>query len=270
MWGNPTDYSLKQFQVENDASIPSKVTTLLGTIAYRHRLDSILSPTVSEFNSVFADTSTKFPWKLQLPGTDCRLHRGLYVDGFEIPPGSAGIIAPADCAVIVMSARQRVLMLHAGRDSLFDRHLIRAGAASKKHESIVFAAWENLSQEERKHVKCLVLPSISAGSHFEHRFDDDRWGQENENLVRYTISRYGRKCIRGEKELGHMDIPRIIATQLTEYCGVDENEIQVVDRCTYTETDQNRYVWHSHARAVRDKVDATTRNLVVVENTSLR
>lgn len=273
MWGQPTDWRTAPLEKEGDQGKALALIKLLGGLAVEHKLQRILSPNVSRFDSAFLNDTFQHPWRLTLPGTACKLHRGLYGDGFEVYPGDAGIIAPADCAVVVVTTPSgRVLMLHAGRDSLIDRKLIMSKGyeKSKDYESIIFAAWSNLyqaSKEDALGSKWLILPSISAGDHFQHNWRDEHRSYENEQVVTYLVKKYDH-AVRGHAKFGMIDIPAIIAAQLTQFCGVDRDNITADSRCTYTEVDAaENHVWHSHARAIHKGQNPKARNLVVVINT---
>lgn len=269
MWGKPIDWQIESLlQMEGDQHKSPDVIALLGDLAAEHKLERILSPTM-DFSSNFLDDGFQSPWQLTLPGTGCKLHRGLRVDGFEIHPGDAGIIAPADCAVIVVTmCTGRVFMLHAGRDSLVDRHLLNTGTKKKRYESIVFTAWAEMSRKERLSSEWFILPSISSGGQFEHRFDDPKWGEQNEHLVAYLLRKYGHTCVSGHPSLGRIDIPAIIAAQLVQYCMADPDQVVSDSRCTYKEVGVNGDpVWHSNARAIQTGGDQKARNLVVVMKT---
>lgn len=271
MWGKPTDWRTAPLECEGDQKKALEVIRLLEQITVTHKINRILSPNVSRFNSVFLSDGSQYPWKLTLNGTACKLHRGLYGDGFEVYPGDAGIIAPADCAVVVVTTPNgRVLILHAGRDSLVDRQKIVSGVESKQFESIIFAAWHEMcrvSKENALQSKWFVLPSISPGDHFQHNWEDEVRGDVNKLLVSYLIKRYDN-AVKGHPKFGMINIPAIIAAQLVQCCGVSPENILVDDRCTYTERDEhNQFIWHSNARAVRTGGDLRARNLVVVFNT---
>lgn len=270
MWGCPQDWRTAPLNQEGDQGKALEVVSLVGAIAVQHKLNRVLSPTVSDFSSRFLDDSEQSPWQLTLPGTACKLHRGLRGDGFEIHPGDAGIIAPADCAVVVVTTPSgRVLLLHAGRDSLVDRKLIETGNPSKQHESIIFAAWNELQvrAQDATGSKWFILPSVSAGAHFRHSWEDADHGDKNKGLVSYLVRKYDH-TVKGHPKFGMIDVPAIIAAQLTQFCGLDPDNITVDTRCTYTEVDTGgEYVWHSHRRAVNTGGDPLARNLVVVVNT---
>ncbi len=269
MWGRPTNWSTASLTEEGSQEKAREVVGLLGDLATEYDLNRILSPTVSDFNSRFLNDAEQYPRQLTLPGTACKLHRGLRGDGFEIHPGDAGIVAPADCAVVVVTtASGRVFMLHAGRDSLVDRQLLNGDVASKPDASIIFATWKQLNQKERQTSEWHILPSISAGAHFEHRFDHPKRGESNEHLVAHLLKRYSHACVQGHPSRGRISIPDVIAAQLAQECGADPDQITVDTRCTYREkSSDGTYVWHSNARSVRTGGDHLARNLVVVMNT---
>lgn len=271
MWGRPTDWRTAPLEKEGDQGKAADVIELLGELAVEHDLQRILSPNVSRFDSRFLSNAFQGPSRLTLPGTTCKLHRGLYGDGFEIHPGDAGIIAPADCAVVVVTTPSgRVFMLHAGRDSLIDRQLMLGGKREKTHESIIFALWDELYRLDREDAlgaKWFILPSVSAGEHFQHSWRDDDYGDTNERIVSYLVCRYNH-AVKGHPKHGMLDIPAIIAAQLTQFCGVSLDNITADPRCTYTERNaESEFVWHSHRRAVHTGGDPKARNLVVVINT---
>lgn len=272
-WGRPQDWSTSRLKMEGDQPEAMGVIGLLGGLAQEYNLGRIFSPTVSEFNSEFLNDAMQSPWKLSLPGTACKLYRGLKVDGFEIYPGDAGVIAPADCAVIIVTTPSgRVFMLHAGRNSLIDRTFIetKGEIKSKCCESIILAAWNNLRRvlkDDASNSKWFVLPSISAGEHFKHQFDAVGTGESNERMVAYILKKYGRTCIQGHPAKGMIDIPAIIAAQLVNFCGINPDQIIVDTRCTYKEVNSGgNYVWHSCRRAAITGGDPKARNLVVVVN----
>ncbi len=273
MYGAPTDWSTVSLQKNGDEdSNAPEVVALLGRIAIEHKLGRILGPRVSDFNSVFTSNKRDFVWQLNLPGTDCKLHRGPFVDGVEIRRGDAGIIAAADCAVIVVSTHTgRVFLLHAGRDSLVDRTLINTGRPSKLISSIIASAWQALTPEERMFSQWHILPSITAGAHFQHRFDDPKWGRSNLHLVSHIKDkyRYLGMCIVGDMELGQICVRSLIKAQLRMY-GITSSRIWIDHRCTYKEVDAHgQYVWHSNARGVKEHGDPKARNLFVVINKGL-
>jgi|GEM_PF-5068983 len=168
-WGRPQDWGTSLLKMEGNQPEAMEVIGLLGGLAQEYNLGRIFSPTVSEFNSEFLNDTMQSPWKLSLPGTACKLYRGLKVDGSEIHPGDAGVVAPADCAVIIVTTPSgRVLMLHAGRNSLVDRICIdtKGEIKSKRCESIIFTAWNDLHRvckDDALNSKWFILPSIMPG-----------------------------------------------------------------------------------------------------------
>lgn len=273
MWGCPTDWRTARLEKEGDQEKAPEVIELLCTLAIEYNVQRISSPNVSDFNSRFLSDTFQYPWKLSLPGSACKLHRGLRGDGFEIHRGDAGIIAPADCAVIVVTTPSgRVLMLHAGRDSLVDRAFLNTGIRAKPHESIIFAAWDELCRVDKEDARLSnwhILPSISAGEHFKHDWDDPKWGASNQRLVNY-ITRYKHDVVGRPKKLGVIDVAALIAAQLTEFCGLSQDQITSDGRCTYKEVAvDSSPIWHSNARAIHTGSDPKARNLVVVINKRL-
>ncbi len=267
MWGCPTDWKTAELIEEGDQEKAPHVIGLLGGLAVRHRLRRILGPSVLKFNSEFLSDTAQYPWQLSLPSTACKLHRGLYADGFEVLPGEAGVIAPADCAIVVVTTPSgRVFMLHAGRDSLIDRKLIDTGQQSKKHESVIFAAWDQLDPEEAKESMWVVLPSVLPGGHFEHPADHKVHGEFNQKLVRH-ISHHYPGGIFGDPGRGMLSVPEIITGQLVLQCGLPRRNIHIERRCTHQEVDQDgQHVWWSHSRDVATGQTPGGRNLVVVIN----
>lgn len=273
MWGCPTDWCTAPLEKEGDQGKALGVIKLLGNLAFEHKLARILSLNVSRFDSAFISDAFQHPWRLTLPETACKLHRGLYGDGFEIHPSDAGIIDSADSTVVVVTTPSgRVLVLHAGRESLIDRKLImsKGRERSKEYESIIFAAWNNLhqlSKDDALGSKWLILPSISAGEHFQHSWRDESCSYENEKFVTYLVRRYDH-VVSGHPKFGMIDVPAIIGAQLTQFCGINPDNITASPRCTYTEVDAaGNHVWHSHARATHKGLNPKARNLVVVINT---
>lgn len=262
MWGRPIDWRTSNLKQEGDQQHNLVLVEMLGSLARTFGLRKILSPTVSEFNAVMLDSALEYLTSLSLPYSSCRLHRGLMGDGIEVGPGQAGIIAPADCPIVVVTAGSRTLMLHAGRDSLIDRNHIHGGQA-RKHESIIFSAHQYLTREERAVSKWHILPSISPG-YFAHPFDDPIHGQSNEKLVVYLTRRYTSPVIQGRYYEGKIDLCTLIAAQLIEICGVEPDSITAEGGCTYEDIKNGDHTWHSVRRQAEAGQDTRTRNLVMV------
>lgn len=269
-FGMPHDWNLRRLKNPEDLSNPnnSLVALILSTLSNKCSVKRFLAPSPLNDQGIFChqfgDRHSFAGEKIIcLPHSEAILCRNFQAEGVVLESQSAFVIAAADCIVTVGKlASGQTVAFHAGRDSLFDRELLTSNSRFYKHESVVLAMLSHLGVDSLIGSQWWLSPSISPGSHFEHRWDDPVYGNHNERMVNFLLKRYGRAAIAGKAHFGHIDVRAILAAQLCEY-GAEMRDIKISPECTYLATEpDNSPRWNSNRRESKKMA----RNLFVVIN----
>lgn len=259
-FGTPSDWATRAILQEGDQSKSPHLVHLLGEIAEKYGVTNFYCPTI-QFTRKFVRDFEHFPYKLSLSYRVAKMHCGTVAEGRELHHGEAFVVAPADCSTIVASYAHGLYVCHAGLKSLLDFH--KLGAAGIIHSSIVDELYKKIPREVRRFAQVGIFLPISAGGHYQHRFDDPVYGERNELLVKYLTRSFGDACVVGDPSLGQIDLRAVICRQL-ELAGIVSQNIAptILNSCPFLAKNlDGSSTWHSHRRN-----GDGSRNLVVVIN----
>src|SRR5690606_1948903 len=122
---------------------PNDTTAMrLADLLDAYVCERTVMPNPSLFNASIVHHGDHNAWNA--PWANGRILRGPYADGVLITSRDETVtfgITSADCPTVVLyTERGMCIVLHAGRDSLFDREHALGGKKSRKHASVIDAA----------------------------------------------------------------------------------------------------------------------------------
>ncbi len=264
-YGTPFDWATRAIQEEGDQEKAPHLISLLGRIAREYEVSNFFCPAI-QFTQDFVGKHYLFPHRLTLPETYAKLCRGLVVEGRVLCPGEAFVVAPADCATVVVSFSNCVLVCHAGLRSLYNPKALNND--SETHSGVIDQMCLWVPREERRYTNVGIFLPISSGVHYQHKFDDSVHGKRNQLLVKYLIRRYGNTCIIGNPPLGQIDLREVICQQLqSNGIPIKNFAATIPNSCPFSSTNQDGSpMWHSNRRDKMNGIKTEPRNLVVVIN----
>jgi len=259
-YGTPFDWATRALQKEGDQEKSPHFISQLSRIAREYNVEDFYCPAI-QFTGNFVGDHYLFPHRLTLPSTSAKLYRGLVTEGRILHPSEAFVVAPADCATVVVSFRNRVLVCHAGLKSLYNQKALNDDLET--HSGVIDQMCLWVPRDEQQYVKVGIFLSISPGEHYQHRFNDPMYGERNKILVKYLIERLGETCIVGDPTLGQIDLREVICQQLVSNRIPPSNISPAIpDSCPFlAKNSDGSSKWHSHRRT-----GDGSRNLVVVIN----
>jgi len=244
------NWSLGLLLADGSHEDPETTATLLWllTLAKRNGVRTIYAPLAGTFNQKIclpADLGEIFP--LQSGTFSYDIRRGREAEGTPVPRGTAFFCVSADCPHIVVSSPSGlVIAAHAGRDSLINRtSLLKTG----KNTSVV----DNIMRfvREPATLKVWTMCGIAA-KYFEHPWNHQEYGFENEVMSRYAAS-LSPSCIVGEPAEGKLSLYEIIKAQFLQY-GVRVENIHTDNVDTHSDRGRdNEYRWWSHRRGDKER-----------------
>jgi hypothetical protein len=210
----------------------------LEMFAKQRNLPRILSPFPEVFNARICIQKDLIEYKPNI----FRTPFGEPAEGIVIPNGTSFWTTSADCPMIVIYNPEgtEVAASHSGRDSLIDSDFLM-GKPARENFSVVDGLVKTFPQALRPKLKVFFVSRIGA-EHFAHPFDHDPTGPRNKRIIETIVERFGRDCIVGELEQGHISLPMLIRRQCEAY-GISQENIMDGGLDTYTDTN----LW-SHRR----------------------
>lgn len=235
---------------ENEAFNPGIVERLRG-LARRYNAGRIYMPAPYQFNAELAE-----PEEFVVRWEDDFIRRGVAAEGTVLQKvGEAMGIASADCPTIIARNAKSLLVAagHAGRDSLYDKEAVHAGAPYRPHESVVFSIMEKLMQGRAcpQDIQVYMACGIR-GKSFTHPTSLPHPERAaNERTVTHLRARWGAS-VASDDGLGTVSLQELARLQFKSR-GVYGEQFAEDGVDTFDER------WHSHHR------DADgTRNFVLV------
>lgn len=217
------------------------------------------SPSPSQFNAVIC-THDNLQEHIPLLSGNAVVRRGCDADGTTLEKArDACWMNTADCPTVITYDQKKGLVIaaHAGRDSLIDRGRI-AGKPPRAHESVVHTMVDWHGYEAMPRLQVFIACGIKS-AHFEHRWDDEKYGTTNEAMTKDVIERWGRVCVTGKLTLGRLALSEIIRSQFLNF-GVPSENIAHDGIDTWSDVNQQGgYRWWSNRRG-----DGAKRNGVLV------
>jgi hypothetical protein len=241
--------TLRNLKKEGDELKPEnkKLVEILLRKARETGISEILAPVAVPPNGevyLGDDYTDKIILGKNKVGEDIVLRRGVNFEGCELKHGQAFIVSPADCYTVAAKSGDRVLVGHAGRDSLHD-------AKNPDRPGIV----ENMVRELGPDTKIWGGYGI-AGDDFVHSSEDPKFGELNRKRQEDLFA--SGTITKNEG----VDLANLIVHQTEKAGGSRENVIIDKSVSTFSDTDENgRPVYFSNRRLGPQKMG---RNLVWV------
>lgn len=129
--------------------------------------------------------------RIRLSSIDLYRNKDMPADGTFLDRNEAFVMSAAGCPVIIATAGDRLIVAHAGRDSLVDRRAVMGATPCREHLSVVHAIIEAFAKKglAPETVKMCMQFAIPADV-FEHRFDHPRYGTFNRALKKFVDKRW--------------------------------------------------------------------------------
>lgn len=243
----------------------SQITRLEESLKSLGAHRAVFVPDASSFNAVVAPPREfkKFQFtkvKVGAPFTKV-LRNGVMADGTTLlHKHTAVMICSGDCPTVTfMVPDGRVIVVHAGRWSLFDKSLVLKGQPGREYPSVVNSVMAEISRSMRR--RTFVYISLGIRSrHFTHPLRHKEYGALNRALIKHIKDNYGPVGLWDEKGTkGRIDLFAIIRAQCVR-AGI--NPAFIADDGLDTHSDDRFY---SHRRETDlGKTSFRPRNAVVV------
>ena len=181
-------WSLRQMQTQDDAvRDPSLARGLRIALA---GVKTAYAPNVAVSSAAVVPTENLKKNKIQLRGTSIYRNKEAPADGVFLNRDEAVVMSGSGCPIIIATAGRRMVVAHAGRDSLIERSAV-LGMPTRRHVSVVNAIIEALlgKGEPLNGIVMCMLCSVPAEL-FEHRFDHPQYGSYNHALVNFVDARW--------------------------------------------------------------------------------
>lgn len=183
---------------------------------------------------------------------------GVKASGCLVPKNSAAFRSTADCpTMITRNLSGEVIVAHAGRDELIDRHWVTHDKPNpaRKYESVVDAmaayyGWQFDSLE--------IWSGFGIREGFRHALTDPNYGRFNERLRQYVESRWDSNCLAGDD----LEIHKLISDQWENRYGTKKPNSDWIDTRKDIGED-GKPIWYSRSRDPRDN---KTNGIFVVVN----
>lgn len=241
--------TLRNLKKDGDELKPEnkKLVEILLKKARETGINEILAPVAVPANGQIYlgnDYSDKIILGKSKDGKDIVLNRGANFEGCELKSGQAFIVSPADCYTVAAKNRDRVLVGHAGRDSLYD-------ANNPERPGIV----ENMIKELGPDTKIWGGYGI-AGNDFVHSANEQKFGELNKKR---QDELFATGVITNNEGV---DLANLIVHQTEKAGGLRENVVIDKSVSTFSDIDESgNPIYFSNRRVGPQKMG---RNLVWV------
>ena len=226
--GKPSDFRLQH--LDDGILLPEEKAMLCEIIADRG-IDRLFVPRLDKCNATFG-SEEEFDINIELPGVLVSKSRAS-IDALRLRKRTAGLIRSADCPTIILWHERKNIMLvgHGSRDSLLDREFISGGKLWRKSPSVIRSMMKEFKGfrpvDIYGHIACGILPK-----HFEHHYDDPKYGEYNQNLIR-NIRRLFPACLKSLPGKGCIDLAELAKQQLCHWFNIPRGNIYVDNLDTF-------------------------------------
>lgn len=227
LFAKPTDWSLRHLSQEN-----TEFGKRVGRILYDMQVGKALAPNPTKFTDRIIESAAL---TTEIPVGDFVLHRnpGSPADGVPLQSGEAFVISPANCPITIMTARDKTIVMHTGRDCLIDRHELEHGfgyrAPGRTNRSVCHSAFDylynNVASLNSTEVYVKVLWG-APGYLFPHSLTDSVYGEVNSRMRRLIINKWGNESVPVHGDAFHFDLPKLIEAQCMSI-GVPKQNIDL-------------------------------------------
>jgi hypothetical protein len=173
------------------------------------------APNVAAFSAHIVNKNT--PKKAIHVGNKVTIYRdkAVLADGVFVPKGHAFIMSAAGCPIIIATGGDRMIVAHAGRDSLIDRGAVM-GNPSRVRMSVVDSIVEAFRKRgvPARRVSMRMILSIPTRM-FKHKFRDNGHGEFNQALCELVANKWPSGVILHGKS-GLIDLENIFLEQAAQ------------------------------------------------------
>ena len=253
-----TNWSLQPIQNQQDAYSQYGLTKLAAALQETFQgmgTSRVYAPHVIPASAVVTDTAA-LKERIRLgEGVSLYRNRDAPADGVFLQRGDAFAMSAAGCPVIIATAGKRMIVAHAGRDSLIERAAVM-GAPARKHLSIVNAIVEAFKKQGTRAGEISMrmyfsIPTLS----FEHRFDHPQYGAYNRALAAFIDDRWEDCMARRTDESMFLSLESVFVEQARQAGVRDLLATLSLDEC----------LGLAHTR---DEKDPRRRNLILVKRST--
>ncbi len=249
------NWSLQPIQTQQDACTQYGLTKLAEALQETFQVmeaSRVYAPHVIPASAIVADTAL-LKERIRLgEGVSLYRNRNAPVDGVFIQRGDAFAMSAAGCPVIIAVAGKKMVVAHAGRDSLIERAAVM-GAPTRKHLSVVDAIVDAFRKQGTRAVEISMRMYFSIPTRsFEHRFDHPQYGAYNRALAAFVDDRWENCMVRETSESMFLNLEAVFVEQARQAGVRDLLATLSLDEC----------LGLAHTR---DEKDPRRRNLILVK-----
>lgn len=198
-------------------NFPEAAEVLVPLLA-QNKISEVVIPDFTGMNALLCEKEKEFI-KIHQSGIYKSIMR---VDAIVDTRPALAITADCHTVVLIDKKNRKVAVLHCGRDALqpFDK---KGGRRPEGYESVIDTVCRRLWPTNPKYVYAFICCGIGKES-FENRENADTNGFYKK-VVDYFIDTCGTRVLHGMRTKGHLDMPRIIKTQLGRW-GIPAKNIE--------------------------------------------
>ncbi|MBX4197898.1 laccase domain-containing protein [Candidatus Parcubacteria bacterium] len=151
-----------------------------------------------------------------------RTPKGNPAEGALIPQGAAFWTTSADCPMILIYDDKQAVATHSGRDSLvtYDPYQSKI----RPNESVIDGMIKLFPESKHSQLKVFFVNRI-APEHFANPINDPKNGERNKKIINAVIKKWGKECIVGNLNEGHISLATLILKQCEFYGILSKNII---------------------------------------------
>jgi hypothetical protein len=188
-------------------------------LAEELHLTKVLSPFAEEFNTRICRPDELIQYTPDSAPSSVKIFRtpkGKPGEGAVIPLGSAFWTTSADCPMILIydDEMHQAAATHSGRDSLITHDLHQS--TIRPNESVIEGMIKTFPESRRAYLKVFFVSRIEP-KHFPNSASDPKVGERNKKIIDAIVTKWGRECIVGDLEKGHISLPLVIQKQCEHY-----------------------------------------------------
>ncbi len=194
----PEDLALSRLEIDEHGRPRNEIFAgkILSMIRQRSGVEKLYAPNTARASARIVSPK-RFIHKVRL-GTylTIRNNPDLFCEGTSIQPNEGVVFNTKGCPILVFTGGGYCFVVHAGRDSLIDRHRILTRRKSRYHEGVIHAAIA-LFQKLQVPPTALRLEGFFGlnPQSFDHRFDDPVYGDMN-RMIANEYNRDGKEVIK--------------------------------------------------------------------------
>lgn len=212
-YGLTSGWSLAKLQSMHDVPSSRLLMQILSKELLGFGVKKAFAPHVAALSGAIV-SSDRLRDEIRFRSEKVALYRNanLPADGVPLQLKEAFVMSGAGCPLILASNGSRVIVAHAGRDSLVDRASIR-GTFGRQYISVVDAIVDNFKAfgELPQNIAMTMLFSIPP-EEFEHSPQHPEYGEYNSRLIKFIDARWPGCFIDGHDTF-YLDLQQLFIAQ---------------------------------------------------------